>query len=441
MNIISKVDKYIQDNNLLDRKETVIVGVSGGADSIALLTILHELKYNCIAAHCNFHLRGEESNKDYLFVKDFCQKKDIRFASVDFDTYAYMEQNSLSLEMAARELRYHWFEQIRNDFQADKIAVAHHLDDSAETILINLVRGTGIRGLTGIPPKNEAIIRPLLCLYRDEIIEYLTSNNISFVTDSTNNEDIYVRNKIRLNIIPLLKSINPSAVQAIIKTSENLAATERIYNNAIGSIENKLLKDDQINIDLLTQVEDPKTVLFELLHPYGFNIDTVSNIIHSLDGISGKIFYSKSYRIIKDRKTLIIEKRINAKEDSTYLIDENTTFVDTPISLSLEVTPTNSFIEIEKNPHIIYIDRDKISFPLIIRKWKQGDRFIPFGMKGSKKISDYFSDQKLSLSDKENTWLLCSGEKIVWIIGKRADNRFRITDRTKYILKIILPNA
>jgi len=438
MNIISKVDKYIQNNNLLDKKETVIVGVSGGADSIALLTILHELKYNCIAAHCNFHLRGEESNKDYLFVKDFCDKMNIQFASIDFDTYTYMEQNSLSLEMAARELRYHWFEDIRKDFQADKIAVAHHLDDSAETILINLIRGTGIRGLTGIPPKNGAIIRPLLCLYRDEIIEYLTSNNINFVTDSTNNEDIYVRNKIRLNIIPLLKSINPSAVQSIIKTSENLVSTEKIYNTAIKNIRELLIRDNHINIALLKQQEEPKTILFELLHPYGFNIDTISNIIHSLDGISGKVFYSKDYRIVKDRETLIIENRNGTKENDTYLINENVTSINKPVSLSLETIKMSDSIEIEKAPHIIYIDKDKISFPLVIRKWKQGDRFIPFGMQGNKKLSDYFSDQKLSLAEKENTWLLCSGEKIVWVIGKRADDRFKITSKTDKVLRIIL---
>lgn len=437
MQITAKVNEFIRNNNLLNDNDKIVVGVSGGADSMALLAILGELGYYCIAAHCNFHLRDGESDRDYLFVKDFCQQNHIEFVSIDFDTYVYMAEKAISLEMAARELRYNWFRQVKKEFAADKIAVAHHLDDSVETVLINLIRGTGIRGLRGISPKNGDIVRPLLCLYRNEILEYLDIHQINFVTDSTNNENIYIRNKIRLDVIPLLKAINPSAVQSIVKTSENLAATEKIYNGVIENIRKKLLFDNKISIDLLKQQEEPQNILFELLYPYGFNIYTVENIFDSLDGISGKTFYSQSHRIIKDRKFLIIEEKKDKKEN-TYIIEKDCTSIDTPLRLSIETLEKDSLTEIEKNPYTIYIDKDTIHYPLTIRRWQKGDRFVPFGMKGHKKVSDFFSNQKYSLIEKENTWLLCSQDKIIWIIGKRSDDRFKITDTTTNILKIIL---
>lgn len=438
MQTISKVKTYIQENNLLNPHDNIIVGVSGGADSMVLLTILHNLNYKCIAAHCNFHLRKEESDRDCLFVKSFCFKNNIPFISVDFDTYAYMAEKSVSLEMAARELRYNWFEQIKKEYNADKIAVAHHLDDSVETALINFIRGTGIKGLTGIKPVNGHVIRPLLCLYREEVIEFVNINDIDFVTDSTNNEDIYIRNKIRLDLIPLLKTINPSAVRSIIKTISNLSSTEKIYNETIQNIRKKLLLDNSIDIISLKQQTEPITILFEILHPYGFNIDTVTDIFRSLDGISGKIFYSKEYRIVKDRDLLIIEKKKIEKASKEYRINKNSTFIETPIHLEIETFSIDSSVQIEKNPSVIYLDKNKINFPLTIRRWKEGDRFVPFGMKGSKKISDFFTDQKYTLIGKENTWLLCSGDKIVWIIGKRADDRFKLTNQTTNVLKITL---
>lgn len=438
MQIITKVKEYIREKSLLTDNSKVIVGVSGGADSMALLHILIQLGYDCIAAHCNFHLRGEESDRDYLFVKNYCLEKNIQFVHTDFDTKAYMNEQLVSLEMAARELRYSWFEQIRKKYEADAIAVAHHQDDSVETVLINLIRGTGIRGLTGIPPANGYIVRPLLCLFQTEILEYLDVSETSYVTDSTNNENVYVRNKIRLDVIPLLKTINPAAVQSIAKTANHLAAAESIYSKAIEDAKSKLLHNNRIDIVLLKQQSEPLTILFEILHPYGFNIDTVENLFNSLDGISGKTFYSAEYRIIKDRNTLILERSDKESENSSFIIYEESTSVDKPVSLTIEHLKSESLSEIEKNSRIIYIDKDKISFPLTIRRWKNGDRFTPFGMNGSKKVSDFFTDQKYSLTDKENAWLLCSDNKIVWIIGKRADNRFRITDKTTEIVKITL---
>lgn len=435
MQTLLKVRKFIQEKKLANNNTRILVGVSGGADSMALLHILNKLGYECTAVHCNFHLRGGESDRDFYFVKTFCSENNINFESADFDTFQYMKDNSLSLEMAARELRYDWFEKIRNKIKAEKIAIAHHKDDSVETVLINLIRGTGIRGLTGIPVSNGQIIRPLLCLYRDEILDYLKINNLNFVEDSTNNENIYLRNKIRLDIIPQLKSLNPSVIQSISRTSENLLPVESIYNSFIDKAAQHVFFDNRINIDLLLNEELPETILFEILYKYEFTPDTIRNIYASAFEQSGKIFYSEQYRLIKDRKYFIIEK-LNIKDKQVYFINEQDDSIENPITINIERIKYDPDFVLEKNKSIIYIDQDKVVYPLTIRRWKQGDKFIPFGMKGCKKISDYFSDKKFSISDKENTWLLCSSDKIIWIIGERADNRFRITDKTKQIIKI-----
>lgn len=437
MQTISKVKKYIQDNMLLTDKAKVIIGVSGGADSMALLDILHHLGYDCIIAHCNFHLRGQESYRDEYFVEKVASKYNLKYVSANFDTKKYIEEESISLEMAARELRYAWFEKIRKEYKADKIAVAHHQDDSVETVLINLIRGTGIRGLSGIPPINGKVIRPLLSIFREDILEYLKTKHIGFVEDSTNKEDIYTRNKIRLNVIPLLKSINPSVVQAIQRTSENLYHTESIYNAYIEKATRKVFLDNKIDINALLKQKEPKTILFEILFPYGFNTSTVDNIFDSINSQSGKVFYATDYQLIKDREAFILEP-INNQPDSIYTLFEHETEISEPVKMTFESFRKTSSFKIEQDPNIIYLDKGRLVFPLIIRKWKHGDKFIPFGMKGHKKISDYFTDRKFSLVDKNNTWLLCSADDIAWIVGERIDDRFKITNKTIEVLKITL---
>lgn len=439
MSLLKKVQEYIENKQLLTNNEKVIVGLSGGADSMALLHILLQLGYNCIAAHCNFHLRGEESGRDEDFAKAFCHKNNIEYQSVSFDTYAYMDEKSISLEMAARELRYNWFEEISNKYKGSKIAIAHHRDDSVETILINLIRGSGIRGLTGIPPENGKIIRPLLCLSRFEILNYLKENNIPFVEDSTNNEDIYTRNKIRLKILPLLEEINPSVKQTIQQTGEYLSEVEQIYSTQISSIINEVFDGKNINIEKLKQHQEGKTILFEILHPYGFNSDNISRIFEATDSTSGKIFYAKNYRLIKDREYFILEKQKSVKLSELYTIEEGIISIKEPVSIDIKTLSYDNNFSIAKDKNIIYVDKEKLTFPLVIRKWKHGDSFIPFGMNGRKKISDYFTDNKFSIPQKENTWLLCtSKDEIIWIVGERADNRFKITDRTVDILQIEL---
>lgn len=433
---ISRVEQYIVTNGLLAGGEKIIVGVSGGADSVALLDILHSFGLECVVAHCNFHLRGEESNRDAFFVEELCKKYNLKYERIDFDTEAYAAINSVSIEMAARELRYNWFEQLRVIHMADKIAVAHHRDDSVETILLNLVRGTGIRGLTGIAPVNGYVIRPLLSLSRDEIVEYLKDRRLSFVDDSTNNEDMYARNKIRLNVIPMLEAINPSVKESVNKTAEHLTQVANIYYMYMAQVKANIFADNKINISMLVQYLEPEAILFELLSPYGFNSATVRQIFESVISQSGKIFYSETHELLKDRGYLILKKKDNLKIER-YNIHEDETTLSRPIHLKIERTPVNGDFSIEKNPDIIYIDADKLAYPLTLRKWRQGDWFMPFGMKGKKKVSDYFSDNKFSLFDKEAAWLLCSGDDIVWIIGHRSDERFKITDKTTEVVKII----
>lgn len=434
--MLQKIKEYIEQNSLIADNDKVIIALSGGADSVALLDILHRLGYNCIAAHCNFHLRGEESNRDAAFVKKLCSDYNIPLSVIDFDTEAYASVKSISIEMAARELRYDWFEKIRNEYKADVIAVAHHQDDSVETVLLNLIRGTGIRGLTGIPAKNNFIVRPLLNVTRDDIIKYLTQRKLSYVDDCTNKEDIYTRNKIRLNILPLLETINPSVKSSIINTANHLSQVENIYMQYINDVREKVFKDNKIDIQQLLNLHEPQAVLFELLYPYGFNSTITEQIFKSLSAQSGKVFYSDTYKIVKDRDTLLLSKRENLQNE-IYEISESDRNMEYPIRLNMEYIDKED-LTIIKDSRLLYLDADKITYPLILRKWKVGDWFVPFGMKGRKKISDYFSDNKFSLIDKENTWLLCNDDDIVWIVGHRSDNRYKIDNNTKKVFQIKL---
>lgn len=432
--LLNKVDKYIHNNNLLDTNQDVIVGLSGGKDSMALLHILSVLNYKCLAAHCNFHLREEESNRDELFVKDYCKNNKIKLTTTSFDTYKYMKEEGVSLEMAARKLRYDWFEFISQKSGINNIAIAHHQDDSVETVLINMTRGCGIRGLTGISKKNGKIVRPLLCLSRKEISDYIRLNNIPFVNDSTNDESIYIRNKIRLNILPLFEEINPSVKKTISQMSDYLSDVENIYTKSVNTLINQIFDGTHINIQKLKTIPQAKTILFELLHSYGFNNETVYDIYEAIDSLSGKIFYSENYRLIKDREYFIIDKKKVIQNDEKYFIYESDSQINKPLNITIRKLNKNNVI-LEKRKEIIYIDKSKIIYPLHIRKWKQGDKFTPFGMKGKKKISDYFSDKKFNLIQKENIWLLCNhDDKIIWIVGERADDSFKITENTQEII-------
>lgn len=433
--MVQTVQRYIDKYNLLKRNDKIVVGLSGGADSVALIHVLKQLDYTCIAAHCNFHLRGEEADQDERFAQETAKSLHILYEKKDFDTIRYAESHHLSIEMAARQLRYQWFETLRKTYSAQAIAVAHHQDDSVETVLLNLIRGTGIRGLRGIKPKNGYVIRPLLAVNRAEIILWLEQQKLTYRSDSSNFSDIYTRNVIRRQLLPLMEKINPSVREAILRTSKHLSDTEVIYQHAIEQERSRLMYDErQISISELLKSPAPQTVLYELIRSYGFTRTLSQEIFHALRGESGKLFYAPDtdYHILKDRDFLIISDK-KEKDETIYPVKINET-LDCPIRLSTEEKAIDHTFVVDRKKHVATFDRDKINEPLTIRTWRKGDWFIPFGMRGKQKLSDYFSDHKFSRLQKENTWLLCCGNDILWIIGERTDNRYRVEASTKKIL-------
>lgn len=433
--MIEKVRNYIKENRLLDPEDRVIVGFSGGMDSVTLLDVLLSLGYHCVAAHCNFHLRGEESERDAAFVKQWCEHIGVEMVSVDFDTYRYATTHKISIEMAARELRYEWFEDMRKQHHANVIAVAHHRDDLVETVLLNLIRGTGIRGLTGISPKNNSIVRPLLCVSRDEIEAYVDDRKLPFIFDSSNSDDVFVRNFLRLNIMPLLEKINPSVKNAMYRTARHVGEAKKIYDYYVETQKKAIFVDNQIDIEKLKATLSPAVMLFEILTPLGFNASVIEDISQRLDSTPGKVFYSDNYRLIKDRSKLILEKIADKKlQQEEYTIDKVSQEITDPIRLKISFL--SGYTTINKDPRFLYADADKLSFPLTLRKWQSGDWFVPFGMKGRKKLSDFFTDRKFSLADKENAWVLSSGENIVWIVGERPDERFKVTESTENVMVV-----
>lgn len=433
--MIEKVRSYIKANRLLAPDDRVIVGFSGGMDSVTLLDVLLSLGYSCVAAHCNFHLRGEESERDAAFVKRWCEHVGVELVSVDFDTRGYASSHKISIEMAARELRYTWFEDIRKEHHADAIAVAHHRDDLVETVLMNLIRGTGIRGLTGIPSKNNSIVRPLLGVSRDEIEAYVDERKLPFIFDSSNSDDVFVRNFLRMNVIPLLEKINPSVKNAIYRTAQHVGEAKKIYDFYVETQKKAIFIDNRIDIDKLKATLSPAAMLFEILSPLGFNASVIEDIYQRLDSTPGNVFYSDNYRLIKDRNKLILDKIADKKPlQEEYSIDKVSQEITEPIRLKISFLSGN--ITINKDARFLYADADKLSFPLTLRKWQSGDWFVPFGMKGRKKLSDFFTDRKFSLVDKENAWVLSSGENIVWIVGERPDERFKVTESTENVMVI-----
>lgn len=431
------VRAYIDKYQLLTAGKPVLVGVSGGADSIALLTVLVELGYSCIVGHCNFHLRGEESMRDECFTETYARKLGLPFVKVDFNTRDYAAEHHLSVEMAARELRYAWFEEMRCVHDAQAIAVAHHRDDNVETVLMNLIRGSGIRGMSGIRPKNGFVIRPLLPVTRQEILQWLAERQLEYVTDSTNLSAAYTRNFIRLRVLPLLETINPSVRTAINRTAEHLAETESLFAYVMADARKRVFEaENRLSIKALMQYPSPKTVLFELLKVFHFTPSSVDEIFLSLTKESGKLFFSSSHRLVKDRDCLLLSPLAAAGEKEVYFLTGEEGSWSGPIDLAFSRIVRIEELHIQKDKDIAYFDLDKLKFPLVLRHWQQGDWFVPFGMQGRKKLSDYFSDKKFSRLEKEQVWLLCSGDEVIWIVGERSDNRFRVECATKRCLVV-----
>ncbi|MDL2265377.1 tRNA lysidine(34) synthetase TilS [Parabacteroides sp. OttesenSCG-928-G21] len=436
--MIHTVRSFIERKRLLENHGDVIVGLSGGADSVALLALLVKLDYTCVAAHCNFHLRGDESERDALFAKSVADRFGVDFIQKDFDTIAYAKENHLSIEMAARELRYAWFEQIRKERGAEAIAVAHHRDDNTETVLLNLIRGSGIRGMSGMKPKNGYVIRPLLEVSREEILHWLEEQQLSYMEDSTNLSDEYTRNFIRLRLLPLIEEVNVAAKATIARTATHLSEVETIYQSVIEKARKQLINEElRISISELLTFPAPATILYELLKPYGFNRVVSEEVFDSLDKESGKTFYSPAYRLIKDRDYLLLAVTENDETiEKTYSFIPGEESNHLPLELNCDIIVLTKTLQLVKDKQYAYFDFDKLTFPLILRRWNPGDWFIPFGMSGKKKLSDYFADNKYSLLEKEKVWLLCAGADVIWIVGERTDNRFRVGETTKKVLRI-----
>lgn len=438
MAIKDNVAGYIARHGLLDKRSTCLVALSGGADSVALLLLLRELGYAVEAAHCNFHLRGEESDRDEDFVKCLCHTNNVPLHIVHFDTKAYASLHKVSIEMAARRLRYAYFKQLLGDIGAAAVCVAHHQNDNVETVLMNLMRGTGIHGLVGIRPKNGFVVRPLLCLSRSDIEQYLGSRGQGYVTDSTNLVPDVVRNKIRLELIPLMKTIYPEAVGNIQRTSGLVAEAEKVYDAAIADSVSMVTGREgslvYVDIDRLKQQPSPEATLFEILQGYGFSSQHAEQVYLNIDAAPGKVYSSGGYDLAIDRgRMLISEKRepcrdLRMPEPGVYVYGDGR-------KLRLDVRPVDASFAISRQGCVASVDAADVAFPLTLRHVREGDRFVPFGMKGSKLVSDYLTDRKRNLFQKRGQLVVEDATgKIVWLVGERVDNRCRITGESKSAL-------
>ena len=432
--MIYKVERYIDEHGLLKQGEKVLVAISGGADSVALLVALRKLGYDCEAIHCNFHLRDKESDRDEQFTKELCERLGVALHIVHFDTKAYAEEKGISIEMAAREQRYAVFEEHRKAIGAEAIAVAHHRDDSAETLLLNLTRGTGIKGLRGIQPKNGNIVRPLLCVGRDEIVDYLKWRGESYVTDSTNLTCDYTRNKLRLEVIPKLAEINPSILDTLSATAQRVSEAERIYRHAIEEAIERVKQGNEINTTVLLKEIAPSTILHEILSPLGFNSAQIEEISRSMKNEGAKQFHATDWSVIKDRETLIIAPRRDFGQQDTVLPTEGS--VET-LQGALTITTAEFNGEISRQRNIACLDVEKLHLPLTLRGVRCGDRFAPFGMQGTKLVSDYLTDRKKNLIEKQAQLIVADADgEIVWVVNERPSARCCITEKTKRIVRL-----
>ena len=419
----------IKKNNLFSKEDKLIVAISGGADSVALAILLNECNFPIIFAHCNFNLREDESDADEDFVRKLAKKLDLECFVESFVTEKFAKENKISIQMAARQIRYSWLEKIRTETNSKYIAVAHHKDDDIETYFINLIRGSGIRGFLGMKEKKNKIIRPLLNFERDEIESYLMLKNQEFRTDSSNTDTKYLRNNIRKHIIPLIKDINPSFSNTFSNELEYMNDVFKVFQNVINTEMKHIIlsSSDDIILDKnnLLKSDNKKILLREFIFPFGFT--QTDQILNSCNNISGKMFYSKSHKLLIDRDKIIISELKNT-EEICLEISENLPEINFPINMRFDISEELSY---HKSEEKAAFDFDRIKFPIQIRKWKEGDYFHPIGMNGKKKLSDFFIDEKLSRFEKEKCCIMCSDEKIMWIIGHRMDDRFKITNKTK----------
>ena len=441
---LRKIEQFIEQKELMNNSQLYLVALSGGADSVALLLALKKLGYNIEAAHCNFHLRGEESDRDEDFCKNLCRELDIKLHLAHFDTQTNASLHGISIEMAARNLRYNYFKALLKDINASAVCVAHHKDDSAETLLLNLVRGTGIEGLTGIKSKNNRIVRPFLCVRRNEIVNYLEQQNQLFVTDSSNLVNDVQRNKIRLDVMPLLQTINPLVVEHLNQTGEYIEEAASILNTALEQMQNRvvLLKTEEqtiIDIERLEKEQSSNYLLWYILKNYGFNAAQIKQISCGLKTSVGRVWESTTHALTINNNKIIVEPLFTCDSKEYRLIEEGLYHLNSKLSIEIKKEPYSIDNGFSKDPKDVWIDADKVVFPLSVRLIKEGDRMIPLGMKGSKLISDILTDTKVSYFDRQRQYVLLNNDQqIIWLVGRRIDDRYKITSSTKTVLKIKL---
>ncbi len=429
---------------LIDKK--LLIAISGGIDSVVLTHLLNQLNFTISLAHCNFGLRGKDSDQDELFVKQFAKKLQVPVFTKLFETKGAAKTEKLSIQMAARKLRYDWFDELTKEHKLNYIVTGHHADDNLETFLINTVRGTGLDGLTGIPKQNKNIIRPLLPFSREQIEDYAKEKKIVWREDVTNAETKYLRNKIRHDVIPILKELNPSLLTSFGQTIKNLKDSRQIVDDRIDEVHSKVVIPahppaseagagiQKINIKKLKELNNSRVYLYELLKDYGFT--EWNDVVKLLEAQSGKQIISQTHRLLKDREVLLLTKlHPEQAEEIEYKIEEKEECLQID-NFQIKLTYPKTRYPEPSIQKVIYINKDKLKFPLVVRKWKNGDYFYPLGMQGKKKLSKFFKDEKMSILDKEKIWLLCSENNIVWIIGKRLDERYKTKDTTTNILKI-----
>ncbi len=440
--MLKEFKEFIRSEKLFEKQDKILLAVSGGRDSVAMTNLFIRSGYHCAIAHCNFKLRGRESNEDEVFTTKLAEKYHCRFYAKTFPTEEYAWEKGISVQMAARELRYEWFEELLRETDFDYVATGHHRDDETETFMINLIRGTGPRGLAGIPVKRDRIVRPLLFTGRDEIDRYIVAQGLEYREDSSNKEEKYLRNKVRHSIIPLLETLNPDFNGSLIRNMARI-------RDLIGMVDRKLAefrRDDiitdsdgiRIPVEKLLKMQPLGFWLYELLSDYNFTFDTAGRLADSMENSTGKQYLSNTHRLLVEREYLLVQKLAGQEEDfedGLFFIDKNTREILFPLKLRFDYFDKGE-LKISPDPDEAFIDPDKLTFPLILRKWKEGDTFRPLGMKGTKKLSNFFIDNKIEISQKEKTWLLCSGDEIVWVVGLRLDNRFRITPSSNRMLRI-----
>lgn len=445
MDLFQKFKAYSEEQRLFQQQDKLLLAVSGGMDSAVLCALCAQAGINFSIAHCNFQLRGEESDRDEEFVKGLASKYGVPFYIKHFETHAVSTKNKTGIEETARNLRYSWFDELMKNSGDPKsysfILTAHHADDNIETVLMNFFRGTGIKGLRGIMPKQNRLIRPLLFATRAEIAAYAKEQHIDFVTDSSNAENNYTRNYFRNELIPAIEKVFPKTKENILDNVERFAGIEYLYNESIAAIKNKLIekKGEEIHIPALklAKTRSLHTVLHEIIKEYGFSAAQVPEAEKLLSAGSGKYMLSSTHRILKNRNWLIISPLANAEELSYYLIEKDTAAIHFPGG-ALRIDHLKNDGKINADADLAYIDTSGLEYPLLLRRYRQGDYFYPLGMLKKKKLSRFFSDLKLSLLQKENAWVLESGKKIVWVAGYRLDERFKVTAQTKDILRATL---